>query len=107
MDPAERAMNGVPPPLPTAPRLTLPNLERAERIGEFWSYPKNRTPRGAAYRLQGGSDAAGSASGDAARGRPLETLVRDYRWLGVVPLCVWFQLPSGCCAAWSLRIQSC
>jgi hypothetical protein len=23
--------------------LTLPDLERAERIGEFWSYPQSRT----------------------------------------------------------------
>ena len=23
--------------------LTLPELERAERIGEFWSYPQSRT----------------------------------------------------------------
>jgi hypothetical protein len=25
-----------------APRLVLPDLERAERIGEFWSYPHSR-----------------------------------------------------------------
>ena len=36
-------------PMPKAPRaellhvLMLPDLERAERIGEFWSYPESRT----------------------------------------------------------------
>ena len=28
----------LPPPAPSSPRLMLPDLERAERIGEFWSY---------------------------------------------------------------------
>ena len=27
----------------TAPRPQAPDLERAERIGEFWSYPQSRT----------------------------------------------------------------
>ena len=40
--------------LPHVPML--PDFERAERIGESWSYPQSRA---APYRLRGGPDAPG------------------------------------------------
>jgi hypothetical protein len=45
----ERRLRGAPGRPRPAPRaellhvLMLPDLERAERIGEFWSYPQSRT----------------------------------------------------------------
>src|SRR4029450_1311624 len=52
--------------------LMLPDLERADRIGEFWGYPKKSRLRGAADRLRGGPNADGGARGDAAGGPELE-----------------------------------
>jgi hypothetical protein len=37
--------------------LMLPDFERSDRIGEFWSYPAEPRLRRAADRLRGGSDA--------------------------------------------------
>ena len=34
---------GTPPRAELLHVLTLPDLERVERIGEFWSYPQSRT----------------------------------------------------------------
>jgi hypothetical protein len=48
--------------------LMLPDLERAERIGEFWGYPESRTFAESPDRLRGGSDASGRAGRDAAGG---------------------------------------
>ena len=37
-------MRSVPPHAPNSLQvLLLPDLDRAERIGEFWSYPQSRT----------------------------------------------------------------
>jgi hypothetical protein len=47
--------------------LMLPDFERADRIGEFWGYPKTRT-FAECCRLRGGSDAPGGVGRDAARG---------------------------------------
>jgi hypothetical protein len=53
--------------------LMLPDFERADRIGEFWSYPESRTLRRAADRLRGGSDPSSGARRDAP-GRSLAPL---------------------------------
>jgi hypothetical protein len=48
-DELERRIRERPDALPPAARaellhlLMLPDLDRAERIGEFWSYPQSRT----------------------------------------------------------------
>ena len=47
--------------------LMLPDFERADRIGEFWSNPQSRDLRRAPDRLRGGPDAPGGARRDAAR----------------------------------------
>ena len=46
--------------------LMLPDFERADRIGEFWSYPESRRLRRTTDRLQGGPDAPSGAGRDAA-----------------------------------------
>jgi hypothetical protein len=46
--------------------LMLPDLERAERIGEFWSNPAEPYLRRATDRLREGSDPPGGARRDAA-----------------------------------------
>jgi hypothetical protein len=43
----------------------LPDFERADRIGEFWSYPQSRAFAELLDRLRGGPDAAGSARREA------------------------------------------
>jgi hypothetical protein len=48
--------------------LTLPDLERAERIGEFWSYPQEPRLRRASDRLRGGPDVRAVLVPDAAGG---------------------------------------
>jgi hypothetical protein len=48
--------------------LMLPDPERAERIGEFWSSPQSRRLRRTADRLRGGLDAKSGTRRDAARG---------------------------------------
>ena len=50
--------------------LMLPDFERADRIGEFWSYPESRDLRRAPDRLRGGPDAPGGARRDVAGGLP-------------------------------------
>ena len=47
--------------------LMLPDFERADRIGEFWSYPQRRAFAESPDQLRGGSDAQGGARGDTAR----------------------------------------
>ena len=51
--------------------LTLPDFERADRIGEFWSYPESRDVRRVADRLRGGPDTPGGV------GRMLQEGQRD------------------------------
>jgi hypothetical protein len=48
--------------------LMLPDLERADGIGEFWGYPDSRTYRRVPDRLRGGPDPPSGARGHAARG---------------------------------------
>jgi hypothetical protein len=48
--------------------LMLPDSERADRIGELWSYPQRPHFRRAADRLRGGSDASGSTRRHVERG---------------------------------------
>ena len=50
--------------------LMLPDFERADRIGEFWSYPESRTFAETTYRLRG-PDAPGGACRDATGDRPI------------------------------------
>ena len=52
--------------------LMLPDLERAERIGEFWAYPESRAFCRASDRLRRGPDVSGGAGRDIA-GDPLRT----------------------------------
>jgi len=62
---------GAPRPLGPAPRaellhvLMLPDLERADRIGEFWGYPQSRAFAELLIDREG-PDAAGRARRDAA-----------------------------------------
>ena len=49
--------------------LMLPDFDRADRIGEFWSSTEPDLRR-VADRLRGGSDAAGGARRDVPGGRP-------------------------------------
>jgi hypothetical protein len=51
--------------------LMLPDFERADRIGEYWGYPPNRT-FAELLILRGGSDSSGGTRRDAAgeRARP-------------------------------------
>jgi len=44
----------------------LPDFDRADRIGEFWSYPESRTFARTSDRLRGGPGAPGGARRDAA-----------------------------------------
>jgi hypothetical protein len=44
----------------------LPDFERADRIGEFWSYPESRTFAELPIDGEGGTDAPGGARRDAA-----------------------------------------
>src|SRR5512141_2223028 len=66
-DELERRIRARLDPLGPAPRaellhvLMLPDFERADRIGEFWSYPESRDFRRATDRLRGGSGTQGSA----------------------------------------------
>jgi len=48
--------------------LMLPDFERAERIGEYWSYPAEPDLRRVPDGLRGGSGAAGGARRGVARG---------------------------------------
>jgi hypothetical protein len=41
--------------------LMLPDFQRADRIGEFWSYPESRTFDELLIELRGGPDAPGGA----------------------------------------------
>jgi len=52
--------------------LMLPDVERAERIGEFCANPESRAFAELLIRLRGGSDAPGGAGRDAAGGRSLK-----------------------------------
>jgi hypothetical protein len=69
--------------------LMLPDLERADRIGEFWGDPESRA-FAELLILRGGPDASGGARRDAARGRersryPLDWAVLFF-WHGAVRL---------------------
>ena len=46
--------------------VMLPDFDRADRIGEFWSYPESRTFARTSDRLRGGPGAPGGARRDAA-----------------------------------------
>jgi hypothetical protein len=46
--------------------LMLPDFERADRIGEFWSYPESRTFAELLIGLRGRPDAPSGARRDAA-----------------------------------------
>ncbi len=48
--------------------LMLPDLERAERIGEFWSYPQSRTFAELLIDCEDDRMLRAVACGDAARG---------------------------------------
>jgi hypothetical protein len=54
--------------------LMLPDLERAERIGEFWSYPQSRTFAQRLIDREKDRTASGGARRDAAGGGPSSTL---------------------------------
>jgi hypothetical protein len=72
LDEMEAALTARLKALPPAARaellhvLMLPDFKRADRIGEFWSYPASPDLRRAADRLRGGSDAEGCVGRDAA-----------------------------------------
>jgi hypothetical protein len=50
--------------------LMLPDLERAERIGEFWSYPESRAFAELLIDCEEDRDAPSGAGQDAAGARP-------------------------------------
>jgi hypothetical protein len=52
--------------------LMLPDFERADRIGEFWSYPESRAFARTPHRLRGGSGPSGGAGRYVAGRQPLE-----------------------------------
>ena len=52
--------------------MMVGDLERAERIGEFWSYSQSRTFAETADRLRGGPDASGGAGRDAAQAQEMD-----------------------------------
>lgn len=51
--------------------LMLPDFERADRIGEFWGYPKSRAFAELLIDCEGGPGPAGGARRDVAGGSPL------------------------------------
>ena len=48
----------------------LPDLERADRIGEFWGYPESQAFAELLIDCEGGPDASGAARRDAAGSEP-------------------------------------
>lgn len=61
--------------------LMLPDFERADRIGESWSYPQKPRLRGAPDRCGGGPNRPGSAGRDAAGTLVNGEIVKIVAWL--------------------------